>query len=117
MLLVVVTKHIGQLDADTTAIYFSTQICFILSSNSTLHEEETSCIDQLVLKTINTLTSICLKSTIRIIRELNIFCNRECYVKCLHYRLLIMYLCMFESLGILHFTFLITFFSSSNFTL
>lgn len=45
MLLVVVTKHIGQSDADTAEIYFCTQIYFILSSNSNLPEEETSCID------------------------------------------------------------------------
>lgn len=57
MLLVVVTKHTGQLDADTIEVYFGTQIYFILSSNSNLPEEETSCIDQLVLKTINALTS------------------------------------------------------------
>lgn len=45
MLLVVVTKHTDQLDADTIDVYFCTQIYFILSSNSNLPEEETSCID------------------------------------------------------------------------
>jgi len=45
MLLVVVTKHIGQLDADTIEIYFCTQIYSILSSNSNLPGEETSRID------------------------------------------------------------------------
>ena len=45
ILLVVVTKHIGQLDADTIEIYCCTQIYFILPSNSNLPEEETSCID------------------------------------------------------------------------
>lgn len=45
MMLVVVTKHTGQLDTDTIDIYFCTQIYFVLSSNSNLPDEETSHID------------------------------------------------------------------------